>query len=308
MANADANRTGLRYVAETTWGTTPATPTMQALRFTGESLDHNVNTVKSNEIRDDRNISDLIAVSMANAGGFNFELSYGTFDDILESVFFNAWNANVLKNGITQKSFSIERAHLDINQYFLFPGMVANTFNLDITAEQIVTGSVDFMGKTCALAQASAATSVTDATTTTPFNATTNVGTLKEGGVALSGVYLKSIKLTINNNLRGKPAISHDGMIEIGVGECSVSGSIEAYFANEALWDKYKAGTASALEFTLTDLATNSYKFELPNLKYSAAKINSSGKNQDVMASMTFEGLYDSSDKASIVLTRTPHA
>lgn len=400
MANADANRTGLRYVAETTWGITPASPTMQALRFTGESLDHNVGTVKSNEIRADRNSSDLVAVSMSNAGGFNFELSYGTLDTILESVFFNPWDANVLKNGVTQKSLTIERAHLDVMQFFRFPGMVANTFNLDVTAEQIVTGSVDFMGKDCTLAQTSLAANIapvafhgtglndatsggtytgsTDityrvqigtaatpdkfkwsndgggtwkpeeeitgaaqtlengvtikfnattghalaeywdivckadnsaaATTTTPFNATSNVGTLNEGGVALSGVYLKSIKLTINNNLRGKPAIGHNGMIEIGAGECAVSGSIEAYFANNDIWDKYKAGTASALEFTVTDAVTNSYKFEIPKLKYTAAKINSSGKNQDVMASLTFEGMYDSDDNASIVLTRTPAA
>ena len=403
MSNADANRTGLRYVAETTWGTTPATPTMQALRFTGESLDHNVGTVKSNEIRSDRNSSDLVAVSMANAGGFNFELSYGTLDTILESVFFNPWDTNVLKNGVTQKSLTIERAHLDVMQFFRFPGMVANTFNLDVTAEQIVTGSVDFLGKDCTLAQTSLAANIaavdfegtgindatsggtytgsteityrvqidtviaptdtfkwskdggstwstpsvamtagiaqeldngvtvtfaaatghtaTDywdivckadnsaaATTTTPFNATSNVGTLKEGDETLSGVYLRSIKLTINNNLRNKPAIGHNGTIEIGVGECAVSGSIEAYFANNDIWDKYKAGTASALEFTVTDAANNSYKFEIPNLKYTAAKINSSGKNQDVMASLTFEGLYDSDDDASIVLTRTQAA
>ena len=135
MANADANRTGLRYVAETTWGVTPATPTMQALRFTGESLDHNVGTVKSNEIRSDRNSSDLVAVSMANAGGFNFELSYGTLDTILESVFFSAWDANVLKNGVTQKSLTIERAHMDVMQFFRFPGMVANTFQIVINFE-----------------------------------------------------------------------------------------------------------------------------------------------------------------------------
>ena len=62
----------------------------------------------SNEIRADRNVTDLIR--RAKRGGpINFELSYGTFDAFLESVMFGAWATNVLKTLQTQKAFTLEK-------------------------------------------------------------------------------------------------------------------------------------------------------------------------------------------------------
>lgn len=73
---SDANRSSIGYIAETVWGTTPTTPTLAALRFTKDALAHNKTTVVSEEIRADRQLSDLVQVGVNAAGGFNFELSY----------------------------------------------------------------------------------------------------------------------------------------------------------------------------------------------------------------------------------------
>ncbi len=86
MPGATSDRVDLAYVAEVTWGSTPATPTLTALRFTGESLDKNITTETSQEIRADRAETDLIPVDASVGGGVQFELTYGTFDDWLAAL------------------------------------------------------------------------------------------------------------------------------------------------------------------------------------------------------------------------------
>lgn len=86
---SDSNLSTLAYVAETIWGTTPASPALKKLRLTGESITHNKSTVESEEVRDDRQISDLVEVHSEASGAVNFELSYTAFQAFLEAAMFN---------------------------------------------------------------------------------------------------------------------------------------------------------------------------------------------------------------------------
>lgn len=98
----DSNRVALRYVKESTFGTTPATPTMQNMRFTQESFELNTSSVTSQEIRSDRQVADVIRTDVAGQGGFNFELSAGTYDDmILAAIQASAWSSPVSLTGLT---------------------------------------------------------------------------------------------------------------------------------------------------------------------------------------------------------------
>lgn len=77
MAIADTSSTRVAFVPEVTWGATPATPTFQKIRYTGENLAHAKATTVSNEIRPDAEVSDLVQVGVSAEGGFDFELSHG---------------------------------------------------------------------------------------------------------------------------------------------------------------------------------------------------------------------------------------
>ena len=92
---SDSNRVQIRYIEESTWGTTPSTADMQELRFTGESLNYNIENTTSNEIRDDRQVTDLIQTGSANGGDINFELSYGTYDDFIEGALWSDWSSDL---------------------------------------------------------------------------------------------------------------------------------------------------------------------------------------------------------------------
>lgn len=98
MARADASRTAVRYVKELVWGTTPATP-MTNLRFTGESLAHRKETVVSGEIRDDRQIPDVIEVGTGAGGDINAEMSFGEYDAFIESALQSTFTTVVITGG-----------------------------------------------------------------------------------------------------------------------------------------------------------------------------------------------------------------
>ena len=90
---ADTNDAQLSYIEETTFGTTPSSA-LTDLRITSESFGHNITNTQSNEIRSDRQVTDLIQVDAEAAGGYNFELSYGTPpDNLLEGALMTTFGA-----------------------------------------------------------------------------------------------------------------------------------------------------------------------------------------------------------------------
>lgn len=95
MSFASANRSALYAVKESVWGVTPNTPALQELRYTGEQLDDSISTEKSQEIRSDRMVSDLIVVDSSPSGSFDIEFSATTFDEFLASLLMSEWSAQL---------------------------------------------------------------------------------------------------------------------------------------------------------------------------------------------------------------------
>lgn len=85
---ADANYASIGFIKETTWGVTPTTPRLKGLRITGEDLMHEKETIQSQEVRADRQVADLVEVGVQASGGFEFELSFGSFTPFLVAALF----------------------------------------------------------------------------------------------------------------------------------------------------------------------------------------------------------------------------
>jgi len=96
---ADSSAAQLYMAEEDCWGADPNTisprPVLTAVRFTGESLVHNTESVTSNEIRSDSQITDQVRVGVGASGDVNFELSYGTFDRFFEGALRNNWTDEI---------------------------------------------------------------------------------------------------------------------------------------------------------------------------------------------------------------------
>ena len=296
---------GLRYVPEVTYGVTPSTPAMVALRHKGCSLGQTKDTFQSEELRSDRQISDLRHGTIRVSGGIDFELSYGEFDPILEAALFGAWDTNVLKAGVTAKSFTFERAFSDITKYAAFTGCMVNSMSLTVPSNGMVTGSFDIVGKDAeAITGTPLDASPTASQTNSPFDGFT--GTIKEGGSSIA--IITQVELSLANSL--DPAFVLGSRYAAGItpGRSNLTGTVSALFESETLLNKFINETESSLEFTLGNGTSKSYTFLIPRIKYSGggdAPVSGEGR---IALSLPFQALYDSVTGTNLQITRIPGA
>lgn len=303
----------LRLVPEATIGVTPATPALEQIRYTGESLNYNIENTKTAEITPTRAETDLVQTGAQGAGDINFELSFGSFKKLLGGLFCADWTAGVgdieyLVNGTTRKPFTIQKHFQDmaVPQFHNFKGCVVESMDLKMELGKIVEGSFSFMsfGVTVATAQIAGATfpAVSD---TTPMNAVTNLQNLTIAGVPYSGC-ISMLGLNIKNNVRPRKCIGSIQPTDMKLGTLEVTGDIEFYFSEGSNFTNYVNGTEFDIAFDLIDIDGNKYNFEIPRAKFETGEVVAGGKNTDVMLTAKWRGLYDSTDARVIRLTSDP--
>lgn len=217
-------------------------------------------------------------------------------------------SASRISNGTLLNSYTIERALMDATpaQFFSYRGMCASKMDLKFATGSVVGGTFGFMGKD-AIRQ--------DTTSTLPgspiasksfdvMNAVSGVGNVMEGGALLSGTFIKSVDLSIDNSLRAQTAIGTLGAVGVGTGTLQVSGTMEVYLADGTMYDKFLNNTASSLSLRATDGAGNGYVITLPKIKYGDAKVNAGAIDQDVMLSMPFNAIMDPASGKTIIIDR----
>lgn len=304
---SETNRVSIKYVPEATYGVTPTDSTdWQTTRFTSESLSATVNTTESSEIRADRMLSDMPKVSTQVAGGLDIELSPVTFDDFIEAAMSDTWTSDVLNIGVEKKSFSVEKAFEDLSVYQSFTGMRVSEMSLSITYGSIITGSFQFMGNGSAQLATSLVGSgtVAPASTTDVMNATSDVGSVTIDGVS-TDICIQTLSIDLNNNLREITCIGKEFAENISYGSASVTGSVELYLnaATWALYGKVLDNSDVALSYTVSD-GTNSYQFDLFKVKLSGDSPQSGGKDDDVMITLNYSALLDTTEGTSLRITR----
>lgn len=102
---SDTNRVGVRLARSPARTAPILNPqlNLQALRYTGApGLAFSPTTVVSEEIRSDRQTSDLILVGGEAGGDTNFELSFGAFDLLIESALMSLYSTNKFNLGATE--------------------------------------------------------------------------------------------------------------------------------------------------------------------------------------------------------------
>ena len=199
-----------------------------------------------------------------------------------------------LTNGITMPTFTLERSMNDVVQFMAYRGMAVSKFSTSFTSAQLTEGTFSFMGKDM----------VRDVVTTLPGspvasqtynvqNAVTGVGNIWEGGAPLTSSYIKSMTLDVDNNLRAQDAIGTLGAVGIGVGTFMVKGTLEVYFANGAMFDKFLADTYTSITLSTKDAEGNGYVFTFPRVMLTTGKVQSGAKDTDLMASFSYEAYAD---------------
>lgn len=303
---ADASRSYLAYVAESTWNTTPGIPELLLLRTTSMNFRQTTQTAESQELRPDRQIPDVIRVGAGAEGQFDFELSYGAFDDMLEALLAGTWTADVLTQGVVARSFTFEQfdtTGAGFSAYSVFTGMRIGSATLNLRPNEIVTGQFSATGAIGDVSATSLDATPTAAPTNEIMNAVDNITLLNEGGAAIANVM--GLELSFENNLREQPALSSLSGIGIGYGRFRVSGTLEAYFRGLSLYQKYLNFTATSLSFTVQDAAGNSYAVSIPRIKYTEGEKQAGGNDQDIILRLPFTAMIDPGAGHTIQVTRT---
>ena len=103
------------------------TPILKEMRLTSESLHQETDTVVSAEIRDDRQIADVVRTKISAAGDLGIELSFDAYDDFLKAALMAAdWSAVVEETGATYSMVAADNSINDSASQFVIDGFVAN--------------------------------------------------------------------------------------------------------------------------------------------------------------------------------------
>lgn len=397
---SDSSSVQLFFVEESQWGVTPdnSPDVGNEFRFTQESLTQNTQTATSEEIRSDRQVSDIIRTQIGAGGDVGIELSYGSHDDLLAGALYDDFSTAVnetgltisivlpsplnntatlvvsggspdplrnvvvgqflqlggsaasptndgyykvtakgtgvsphtltvtpappsaetisgtgtlkgtyIQNGVTRKSFTIEKLFSDLSplEYQLFTGMRVGSMDLTITPGAIISGSFSFQGKQLSASSASVFASTQAVSANDVMNAVDNITDILVDGVPVSdnAACFTNVQFTVNNSLRDQPCIGSLALGGIGIGRTQVSGTLEAYFRDRALFEKYLNFSTVSVSFRAT-LGGNSYLFDFPAVKFTSGQVVAGGNDQDVLTSLNFEAKRDPTSGFMVAINR----
>lgn len=225
-------------------------------------------------------------------------LDAGTPAIVEASVANSTIRASRLTHGTTQTSFSFERQALDVGQYLAYTGQTPSKMSIQIASGSLSTISFDFMGKGATRGSSSRLPGSPVASYDYDIHSGVFGSSLQiwEGGSPLSGVYVKSLTLDFDNSLRMQEAIGTLGAVAIASGTINASVSMQMYFSNGAMFDKFLANTNTELVFSSFDGNGNGYVFTCPRANIATHNVVAGSKDQDLMVDVTFNLLRDASN------------
>lgn len=196
-----------------------------------------------------------------------------------------------LTNGTDQPSFVIERQSLDTGVYMAYTGQSASKMTINIASGSLSSISFDFMGKKM---------EIDDAGTLLPgtpvesyaYDIHSGVSGIDcqmwENGVPLASTFVKSLTIDYDNALRAQDAICTLGSVGIASGQIVCSVTMQIYFADKGIYQRFLANEYSELSFSSLDPVGNGYFFTFPKANASTVKTNAAGKDQDMMLDVTY--------------------
>lgn len=302
---ADTADVTIGMIVEATAGTTPATPVFANLRITGETLVANYESLISQEIRPDATVADVRRTGVSVAGDINFELHKATpLDDLLAAALRGTWATNTLKGGVLKPSYTFERKVPGANAtgYFRFAGSRIGGLSLSLSPDEMITGSLSVVGTAHPVPTTAIIAGATyTAVGTNPPMAGVDVSSLAVSGV--SGVDYMSLTIEVDLALRLQRKLGSTSARGVGYGKRQITGKLEAYFEDLNAYLAFINYTSPSIIASATD-GTNSYTITIPKVRFTAGELPTPGENQDMIVSLNYQAIYDSTLQTDIQIVR----
>jgi hypothetical protein len=302
----------LALVTETVYGDTPATPSFNVVRLTGESLAFSPTTTISAGMNPKRMVEDSILTGGAVSGSINFELSKELwFDTMLAAVMCNDWTVNVLKIGTILKSVTVQKTiptTPTTDDFHAINGAIANGMTLTIAPNAAITGSFDMLADSYDVSDTNIAGALYIDPIYNPIFTAPLVTDVEIDGIAATAKCFNNIVLNINNNSRALECIGTLGAREMALGRAEVTLTFSLYYADSEMLEKLITQDDFAMSFTVNDNAgtPNAYIFEIPKMKLTQCNVVAGGTGEDVIADCVGQALLDTVSGTALTITRAP--
>ncbi len=309
MATGAARRLGI--IAEATYGAgAGASPAFDIMlvRSGGPKLD--TDTLEDDTLRGDFQRQGVRVGARKGTFAINDWLRYGAYDSWLEALLGGTWTANVLKTGMTRRSFAIEEYFADLataeNEYHEWDGCEFSSLDIKVANNQLV--AADFAGVCRNL------TPSTSAIASSTYNvANTNQAfSFKDVSFTADGSPLGIVtawNLKIDRGLQPRYVANGVYSLRPDSKVVKVNGSVEVWLdvGATALITARLAETQKALGLSLVDPAGNTLAISVPALRFTSGSPDVRGDGS-IPVMFNFEAYYDSVTSSQLTITRTPHA
>ena len=294
----------LYIVPESEYGTTPSGPSFNTLRHTSCSLALSKQGFRSAELNAHRNLQDFRHGNKQIGGDIGFELSFGTYDAILEALLMGTWTDNVLKVGTTRRSFSVMRHFNDQDvpelPFHLFKGVEINMLSLSVVAGKIVTGTFGCIGREIEYLAVAPMDSVLGIPSTTKamdgFSGSVAIGS--------QSYPVTEISLKVENGLTPNYVLFDDRTSLPSAQICSITGEVGVRFEDAALLQAFTDADESSLTFNLV-LNSDQLSFTVVKMMLNGGQPDVGGEGP-INLKIPFQGIYDAGQVSSLVIQRTP--
>ena len=312
MPGIASNQLRSAFVAESTVGTTPSSPS-----FT--TSDVPINMTAAPNVIEHRSLAakgEAVETAIAGidvTGSMSGTLVYGAYDTFLESLLQGAYSTNVLKSAKATKTVTVENG---INAgvggtltMMRYTGVEATGGSLTLASNAEIGFSFDLtgMGSLDTTTSAIGSSSYTDQTERAPLTSGVDVGTIAFAGYTLDAFE----SATINFNYEGREAqtklgssFTKDGITRGALlPEITARVYVDTNFATLYNAARDTNHSLFAVTFPLGSVSGKKYTLLFPKCKFTGSNIDFTGTN--AMQDVTIRAMYDeATEDASVKLTR----
>ncbi len=303
-----SNRISLAYVEETTYNTTPVnSANWETVRLAGaDGLTSSTNTVRSNQVRADRNRDKQLLVGRQTGGSIPGEFSADTWDTFLEAALQSTFTAGELVNAITPKSFTFQRHYEELtNKYRAYSGCRINGFTLDWSFGQIATINFDIVGASVSTPTSSlVGTGTLAPATTTKAMAALDVSNILIDGNAAAFCF-QNFSVTVTNNSRAKNCAADVDPVDQLTGSFDVTTSFSGYLEDSsfAFIARKDNQTPFSMSYQISD-GTTTYTVETPIVQAGGDDPSGQGLDSDAFITLTGSASFDQTINGTMRITK----
>jgi hypothetical protein len=233
----------------------------------------------------------VFRIAIATTSVLTFDTDYPVVDETAKTTY-SITGSRLTLGSAALKTFTIQKEFSDVAQFFAYRGMAVSKLSLALATGALLTGSLDFMGSDSIRTGATQFGAAAGAATAYGImNAVTGVGKILLDGDPVANTFVKSANVTIDAKLRAQTGLGVLGNVGIGRSTYAVGGSLEIYLNDGAIYDKALANTTVSIQFPVKDVLGNGYAFTFNNCKLGVPTVQASGKDADVMLSVTFTAI-----------------